>query len=81
MYKSTRQTEAEITVELTRKLDLFLNDGSLDLVIGVGRDNDVAGSRVNSPAELLDVGRQVVACNQRLAASLRKSTVIAYLGG
>lgn len=41
---------------LTRKLDLFLYDGGLDLVVRVGRDDDGAGGRVNIPAKALHIG-------------------------
>ena len=36
--------------ERTRKFDLLLDDGGLDLVVRVGRDDDVARRRVNLPA-------------------------------
>lgn len=44
----------------TGQLDVFLHDRRLDLVVRVGRDAHDAGRRVDRPAELLDVRRQVV---------------------
>ena len=60
-------------MRLTSKLDVFLDDGRLDLVIGVRGYRNNSSRRIGCPAEFLDVRCKLIPCTPKI---VRLSVVV-----